>query len=264
MIASLGRLDDDRVAKVLLDAYPKLEPSLQPRAIELLTERAAWRRTLIERISQGGVPKTALNMNQVRKLLQAIKEPALLDQVNTLFGKVRETRNPQREQAIAETRAFLKNRPGDPRLGAEVFKKVCGQCHKIYGEGQDVGPEITLNGRASYDQLLSNVLDPSLTIGAAYQATTVATNDGRVISGLVIEDSPRAIVLKLQGGKIETVPRNQVNELKISQLSLMPEDLEKQLKPQELADLFAYITLTRPPSDKDARPIPGAEELPRK
>jgi putative heme-binding domain-containing protein len=145
-----------------------------------------------------------------------------------------------------------------------VFERVCAQCHKIYGEGQDVGPEITLNGRGSYEQLLSNVFDPSLVIGTAYQGTTVATTDGRVLTGLLVEKSPARVVLKMQGGKVETVPGDQVEELKVSPLSLMPDDLEKQIAPQEMADLFAYLTLDRPPSDPSAKPIPGAQELPRR
>ena len=165
---------------------------------------------------------------------------------------------------IRDVRSMLRKTPGDAQAGSKVFQaRLCAQCHKIYGEGQDVGPEITLNGRASYEQLLSNVFDPSLVIGAAYQATTVATTDGRVLTGLLAEKSPERVVLKLQGGKVETVPApSQVEELKVSPLSLMPEDVEKQLKPQEIADLFAYLTLDRPPGDPKARRVPGAEELP--
>ena len=72
-----------------------------------------------------------------------------------------------------------------------MFKKVCAQCHKIYGEGQDVGPDITSNGRASFDQLLSNVFDPSLVIGAGYQARIVTTTGGRVLTGLLAERQRR-------------------------------------------------------------------------
>jgi putative heme-binding domain-containing protein len=147
--------------------------------------------------------------------------------------------------------------PGDPHAGAAVFKKLCAQCHKIHGEGEEVGPDITLNGRGSYEQLLSNVFDPSLVIGAAYEATTVATRDGRVLTGLIAEESPERIVLRLQGGKLEAIARSGVEELASSPLSLMPEDLEKQLSERELADLFAFLTLDRPPGDPAARPISG-------
>ena len=141
--------------------------------------------------------------------------------------------------------------------GGVVFKNLCGQCHKIYGEGQEVGPEVTLNGRGSYEQLLSNVFDPSLVIGTAYQASTVATIDGRILTGLLVEDSPQRMVLKLQGGKLETVARSSIDESKLSPLSLMPEGLEAQVTPNELADLFAFLTLDKPPADPTARPIPG-------
>ena len=153
--------------------------------------------------------------------------------------------------------ATLKDAHGDPVAGAVVFKNVCGQCHKIYGEGQEVGPEITLNGRGSYEQLLSNVFDPSLVIGPAYQATTVATTDGRVLTGLRRRGQPAAGRPQAPGGKLETIARSAVEESKVSPLSLMPEGLESQISPKELADLFAFITLDKPPDRPDGPPDPG-------
>src|SRR6185437_15892070 len=146
-------------------------------------------------------------------------------------------RDPKREEVITEMRTFLRRTSGEAHAGREVYNRICGQCHKIYGQGQDVGPDITANGRASFEQLLSNVFDPSLVIGASYQARTVQAADGRILTGLLAEDSPQRIVLKVQGGKLETVARDDVEAMKVSELSLMPEGLEKQLKPQEIADL---------------------------
>ncbi len=263
VLAALGRADDPKVGALVLALYPKLEPVLKPRAIELLTQRASWSLDLLKAVADGTIPSQALNQNQVRKLL-ASRSTEVVALARAKLAVVRETRNPQREQVIQEMRAFLKKTPGDPVAGAAVFQRVCAQCHKMYGEGQEVGPDITLNGRSSYEQLLSNVFDPSLVIGVAYQGTTVATTDGRILTGLVVEDSPQRVVLKLQGGKTESIPRGSVEELKLSALSLMPEDLEKQVKAQELADLFSYITLDRPPTDPAARPIPGAQEIRRK
>ena len=99
-----------------------------------------------------------------------------------------------------------------------------------------------------------------LTIGyLVTEAETVwlITADGRVLTGLLVEDSPQRVVLKTQGGKLETVPRDDVEESRISKLSLMPEGVEDQLKPQELADLFAFLILDRPPEDPEAKPIPA-------
>ena len=99
-------------------------------------------------------------------------------------------------QTVHRLRSFLQQTRGDATRGGQVFNKICGQCHRIHGAGQDVGPDITSNGRGSFEQLLSNVFDPSLVIGAAYQASTVITADGRILTGLVAEDNSQRIVLK--------------------------------------------------------------------
>ncbi len=207
VLAALGKLDDKHVSAIVLDAYERMEPDLQPKAIELLTQRPAWGMPLIQAIGAKKVPTGALNVNQVRKLL-ASKDAELVKQVKTLWGTIREGANPEREKIVKDMGAFLRQNRGDARAGAVVFKNLCGQCHKIHGEGFDVGPDLTGNGRASFDQLLSNVFDPSLVIGAAYQATTVQTTKGRTLTGLVVEDNARRIVLKLQGGKLEAIPRS--------------------------------------------------------
>ena len=257
MLAALGRLDDPKVASTVLAAYPRLEPELKPRAVELLSDRPSWARALLAAIADKTVPASALNTNQIRKL-QNLKDVAIRNQAKALLGTVREGRNPQRELIVGQMRNFLRKTPGDPVAGQAIFKKLCAQCHKIYGEGQEVGPDITSNGRNDFEQLLSNVFDPSLVIGTGYQATTVAAKDGRVLTGLLAEDSPQRVVLKLQGGKTETIPRSDVEEKKISDVSLMPEDVEKQLTAREIADLFAFLALDRPPDDPKARLLPGA------
>jgi putative heme-binding domain-containing protein len=255
VISALGGLSTPRVAEVLLAGYGQLEPELKPRVVEVLTQRSAWAKRLLSAIGEQQVPADALNANQVRRLLDQNDEE-LSEAVRRHWGTVRTERNPAREKIVAEMRDFLREHEGDPLRGREVYKKVCAQCHKLYGEGQEVGPDITVNGRGSYEQLLSNVFDPSLVIGAAYQSQTVVTSDGRVLNGLLVEDSDERIILKMQGGKLETVPRAIVEIAKQSKLSLMPEDLEKQLKPEELADLFSYLTLSGPPEDPQSRRLP--------
>lgn len=256
VLDALGRLEDEAVASVVLAAYPNMEPELKPQAIELLTGRTVWAKALLGAIGAKQVPAEALNANQVRKLL-ASKDDDLARLVAANWGALRTERNPQRDDFIAQMRQQLRQRQGDAFTGAEVFKKVCGQCHKIYGAGQEVGPDITVNGRSSFAQLLSNVFDPSLVVGAAYRGYTIVTVDGRVVNGLLVEDNEQRVVLRVQGGKLETIARGDIDESAASQLSLMPEGLEKQLMPQELADLFAYLTLDRPPTDPAARQLPG-------
>jgi putative heme-binding domain-containing protein len=256
-IASLGLLEQPEVAGLLLEVYPTVSADDQPKIVELLTQRPVWGKALVAAVNEGTLKQDVLNVNQVGKLL-ASSDEELKEAVRQRWGSVRTERNPQREQVVVSMRAFLRSHFGNAARGRLVFDRVCGQCHKLHGVGQEVGPEITLNGRASFEQLLSNVFDPSLVIGAAYQPRTVATDDGRVLTGIVTEDNDQRVVLKMQGGKIETIPRDTIEEITVSQLSLMPEGLEKQLTPPEMADLWALITLDKAPSDAAAKLIPGA------
>jgi putative heme-binding domain-containing protein len=250
-------LDSPRVGHIVLTHYEKMESDLQPRAIEVLTQRPGWSKQLLRAIAEKKVPRHALNVNQVRRLL-ASKDAELVKQVTAHWGRLRDGRNPERELVVGEMRTLRGKERGDPMAGKAVFKNVCGQCHKLHGEGVEVGPDLTGNGRASFEQLLSNTFDPSLVIGPAYQATTVTTTTGRLLTGLLVEDSPQRVVLKTQGDKLETIPRPEIEEISLSNVSLMPEGLEKQLKPQEIVDLFAYLVLDRPPDDPAAKKIPGS------
>ena len=257
VLALLGRLEQAEVADELLRVYAQLPPDLQPRVIELLTQRPVWGRAVVRALAAGQLPAAALNVNQVQRLL-ATGDAAIQQAIERYWGTVRTTRDPRREQVVTEMRRLLRLSSGDPQRGREVYHRLCAQCHRLFGEGQDVGPDLTHNGRSSLDQLVSNVFDPSLVIGAAYQARTVLTTDGRILTGLLVEDSPQRVVLKLQGGKLETIPREDVEQLRVSELSLMPEGLEKQLQPQEIADLFAFLLLEKPPAPATGNQAPPA------
>jgi putative heme-binding domain-containing protein len=258
-LATLSRAEGAEVAALILTSYPGISPDNQPLAIELLTQRAEWSKLLVAEVAAGRLQPGVLNVNQVRKLL-SLDDRELTAAVTKTWGTIRTSRDPARESLVAEMKKLIRATPGDPHRGVAVFTKLCGQCHKIHGQGQEVGPDITANGRASFEQLLSNVFDPSLVIGASYQARTIRTFDGRVISGLLAEDNEQRVVLKVQGGKLETIAREDVEAMKVSELSLMPEGIEKQLQAQEIADLFAFITLDKHPDDKTSRLIPGTRE----
>jgi len=263
VLASLGAINDERVAGSVISNFDRLEPELQPRAVELLTQRPVWARALLAAIGEKQVPASALNLNQVRRLNET-DDDDLKALVRKHWGIIRSGRDPKRAELIAEMKQFVRSHPGDAIKGIPVFKKVCGQCHKMYGEGAEVGPDITRNGRNSFDQLLSNVFDPSLVIGAAYQARTIVTTEGRSLTGLPVEETEQRVILKVQGGKLETIPRGEIEIFKVSELSMMPEQLEKQLKPDELANLFAYLTLDRPPNDPQARQLAGVRVVERR
>jgi putative heme-binding domain-containing protein len=256
MLATLGRSDDPRVATVVLDRFARLRPAVQAQAIDLLTQRPSWSRQLLRAVRKHRIPAAAVNANQLRQML-ACKDRELASQVEALWGSVRRQRDPARERVVAHMREFLRTHRGNPVRGMQVFHKVCGQCHKIYGQGADVGPDLTSAGRASYEQLLTKVFDPNQFITAGYRVVTAYTTNGRAVTGLVVEDNAARLVLKTQGGQVETIPRGEVETTVASKVSLMPEGIERLLEPAEVADLFAFLTLDRPPGDPRARPIPG-------
>jgi putative heme-binding domain-containing protein len=256
LFGALARLDAPKVADLVLAHYTELDPDEKPLALQLLTQRVAWSKQLLAAIAAGRLPAHDLNLSQVRKLL-AFGDKELIDEVHARWGRIRDTRDPQREQVIVRMRSLIRGNHGDAAAGEKVFQRICAQCHKIHGQGNDVGPEITLNGRSSFEQLLSNVFDPNLVIGASYRAVVVVTKEGRVLTGLLAEDNSRRIVLKLQGGKIETVPRDDIDTVRISNISLMPEQIENQMQPQEIVDLFTFLSYDKHPSDRTARQLPG-------
>ena len=281
VLLAIARLEDAKVADAILTQFAAMEPSLQPSAIELLTQRASWSMRLLAQIGEKKIAATAINLNQARRI-QALKDKDLSELLNRHWGQVRDTRNPDRDKVVAEMKSLIRNEktPGDPFAGEKVFKRVCAACHKIYGEGPDIGPDITLNGRNDFNQRLSTVFDPSLVIGAGYRVCTVVTTSGRVQSGLLVEESLQRVVLKpvdvgaksrtvaasdapvaVAVGKQEVIPRDEIDEFKLNELSLMPEGLEKQLTPQEIIDLFAFITLDKHPKDPSAKRLPGVSAV---
>ncbi|HVR72731.1 MAG TPA: PVC-type heme-binding CxxCH protein [Planctomycetota bacterium] len=261
VLALLGGSGDPKVADLLLARYPGMDPELQPLAVELLLQREPWARKLLDAVRSGKLPRGVLGANHLRKILESNDREAVWA-VEKGWGVVRAERNPEQERVVAEMAASLRKSPGDALAGEQVFRKLCGQCHRIYGEGKDVGPDLTTNGRASFEQLVSNVFDPSLVIGPGYQVITVVTVDGRNLTGIPVEDSERGMVLKLAGGEQVAVARNAIKHSRPSTLSMMPEGIEKTLDPKEIADLFAFLGLDRHPADPLARLIPGAPALP--
>ena len=123
---------------------------------------------------------------------------------------------------------------------------ICAQCHSIYGSKQGtVGPDLTGVGRENLDAVLTNVLDPSLVIGAPYLVYVAKTKDGETYSGILVEKSDQRIVLK-DPTKQMVIPAADLEKLTVQNISMMPEGLEKTMSEQEFIDLVAFM-LTREP-----------------
>ena len=257
VLQALGRSDHDAVPAVILGQWDQLDEAERPVAVETLTQRGAWSIAMLEAIAGGEIDRDALNLNQVAGLMAGENE-RIHELVLETWGNVRLERNPDREQLIAEVHERARRVPGDPVNGRIVYQNACAACHLIHGEGNDIGPDLTHNGRGSFEQLLSNILDPNLVIGPAYQLRTVTLHDGRVLAGMIAEENDQRVVLKMIGGQSETIARDQVAQIVTAPVSFMPEGLEQAMTEQDMIDLLAYLSYDLPPDHPEATLIAGA------
>jgi putative heme-binding domain-containing protein len=143
---------------------------------------------------------------------------------------------------------------GDRERGREVFAKVCATCHQAEGRGTDVGPNLSTVTNRSPEDLLVHVLDPNREVAPNFMNYNVATVQGRVFSGIIAEESASAIVVKRSEGATDVIPREQIEEVKSTGVSLMPEGLEKGMTVAEFADLIAFVRTIRAPIAVEAVP----------
>jgi putative heme-binding domain-containing protein len=134
--------------------------------------------------------------------------------------------------------------PADATRGRLVFNRTCLQCHRLFDAGGDVGPDITGSDRANTSYILENVLDPSAAVAREYTLTNVATIDGRTVSGIIREQDDHSITIQTANEKI-VLPREEIEVLKPSNVSMMPEGQLERLTPQEIRDLFAYLAASQ-------------------
>ena len=235
---------DDTAA--LIERLPKLDTGVQATIAERMSQRTSTALPLLNEIVSGRFRKELVGPNQVRSLAESSSQD-ITSAVQKIWGTVNTKGSGQRQQIANDYGNFLKwDARGDARKGLAVYDRICGQCHIMHGRGYEVGPNITANGRGSFEQLVVSVFDPSLVIGEAYKSMTVLTTGGQVLTGLLVEKTDQKIVLKLQGNKLETISSEDIEEIKQNEKSLMPEGIEEQMTQQEMADLFALLSLEGP------------------
>ncbi|MEX0741553.1 MAG: hypothetical protein WD079_02070 [Phycisphaeraceae bacterium] len=256
VIRILSRVDSPDVGVAIVAGWDTYDSASRVLATETLTQRPAWSLALLDAVAEGKVPQQQLNLNQIRSLL-AIGDDQLRKRVEEVYGQVREQRNPDRERVVAEVTQLAQRLPGDPERGRAVFGQSCAACHTIYEEGTPLGPDLTVNGRSSFEQIVSNVFDPNLVINTGYRLNIVTTDSGRAVAGMIIEENDQRIVIQMIGGQEEVIARDRVREIATSPVSFMPEGLESTMTDQQIVDLLAFLSLTQPPGHPDATWAPG-------
>jgi putative heme-binding domain-containing protein len=153
------------------------------------------------------------------------------------------------EKAFARYRSLLNDgalAAADPKRGRSVFLRTCGPCHKMYGEGGEIGPDLTGSNRANRDYLLFNVLNPSGEVQDAYKMVVITTRDGRTLSGTIAAENARQVTLRVIGREPVVVNKSDVQWREVTAVSLMPPGLFDTLEDREILDLVAFLRTVEP------------------
>jgi putative membrane-bound dehydrogenase-like protein len=240
-LRGLAAYDDPNTAHVILDAYSSLGLEEKRDALNTLAARAGTARALVAEVAAKKIPMTDLQADVLRQL-RNIKDDELDKQIASVWGSLRDTAA-DKVREIRRVRAMLASRQAGPDelpRGRAMFAKTCQQCHMLFGSGAKIGPDLTGSNRADPEYLLSNVLDPSAVMAKEYQPNLIATTDGRVITGLVLKDDDKTLTLATANDTI-TLPHSDIDEMKLSDRSMMPDDLLKPLADDEVRALVAYL-----------------------
>ncbi|MDA7503959.1 c-type cytochrome, partial [bacterium] len=130
---------------------------------------------------------------------------------------------------------------GNAINGRKLFEKTCSTCHRHQNLGNDFGAKLSALSNKPDDFYLTAILDPNAAAEAKYRGYTIATEDGKIYSGLIMEETATSLKLIRPDGKPELILRTNVEEIVNTGRSFMPEGLEKTLSPQQIADIIAFI-----------------------
>lgn len=136
---------------------------------------------------------------------------------------------------------MLREGKGNSVKGKEIFTPLCGSCHRLFGEGSDIGPELTGYDRRDVNYFIMNTVDPNADIREGYATYTLKAKTGQTIVGRLLERSAQSVKIKPMAGDELTFSMQEVDELEPLPVSLMPERLLDDLSDQQVRDLFEYI-----------------------
>lgn len=264
-IEELTGEDDASIAPALLSALPSATPRLHEAILGAVFSRRDRLAALLDALEQKSIAPTALSAVQRTQLLED-KDADIRSRAGQLL-----TANNSAALELFPAYAAALNSSRNPTRGQQLFRQVCGQCHQTHGLGAtiSVGPDLSSEFQRSEETIIRDILAPSDVISPGYMTYIVATKSGQVFIGLLASESPTSLTLKqspqlpttlnLQppdnsapnaaaiNGELRVILRNEIEEMRVSTVSMMPEDLVKLLKPNDVADVIAWI---RQPQDR--------------
>ena len=145
-----------------------------------------------------------------------------------------------RMKVVASYQVVLKM-TGNPVHGKKVFEETCGKCHLPRKQGGRVGPDLSGISSKTKEELLTSILNPSFAIEPQFTNYIVTTKDGALHDGIIANETPGTITLRGGSAQDEILLRNNIVEMRASNISVMPDDLEKSASRQDLADVISYL-----------------------
>lgn len=237
VLQSLASHSDPRVTTLLLERYASLAPESRITARDLLLSRPDRILSLLQAVERRQWPVSDLTSTHLQQL-RTHPHPAVRQKAQTVLPAAA---NSDRARIVASYQSALQLR-GEPLAGKAVFQKHCASCHRLDGIGHAVGPDlVAVLGNKSGEDLLIAIFDPNREVDPRYRAYQVTTADERVLTGVLAAETPNSITLRRADGAEDTILRATIVSFQATPLSLMPEGLEKELSPQDVAHLLAYL-----------------------
>jgi putative heme-binding domain-containing protein len=244
-LISLMSYDDPAVGKQAVGIVAEGAGDVRLAALALLASRSGWSQELLAAVKGGRIASNTVPRDMVERMRQ--HEPK---QAQSLLAEL----YPEKPAAgvtdfiaqIADVEAKLKAGTGNPYAGEALFMEKCASCHKLFFKGGKIGPELTAYQRDNLGTMLISIVHPNAEIREGFQYFSVTTNDGRSLSGFLVERDAQILVLRGLEGEDITVRQADVRLLTPLGRSLMPEGLLTGMTPQQLRDLFAYLRISQP------------------
>jgi putative membrane-bound dehydrogenase-like protein len=237
---SLGEFPDDQVAKVVLQGWRGYSPNVRAEATETLLSRPAWIASFLDAVEEGGVSRGDVDPARIG-LLKKHPDGTIAKRASQLFGDVGLS---QRGDIVQRYQIAL-SAEGDAKRGKQIFKKTCSACHQLEGVGTAVGADLKAIRNRGVSAVMLNILDPNREVKPKFLTYVLITDDGKSITGMIQSENANSLTIRRPDGTKIDVQRSEIDELRSTGLSFMPEGLEKQVDVKAMADLLAYLDSIR-------------------
>ncbi|HEY4312290.1 MAG TPA: PVC-type heme-binding CxxCH protein [Pirellulales bacterium] len=233
------------LADAILASYSAMSPPVRSQARDVLLAKRTWARLLLDRVTRGELDSQEIPLDQLR-VIAAHEDEELNAIVRRFWGAIHQATPEERLAVVRRLNNDLRAADGHPAPGREIFRKQCGTCHTLFGEGEKIGPDLTTANRRDRDFLLASIVDPSAVVRKEFTNYTVQTGDGRILTGLIADQDANSLTVLTAKNDRVRLARSEIDSVTESPNSLMPDNIAEQLSPQNLRDLFAWLQQPAP------------------